>query len=584
MIQKIPANSKDFGNICLHRRFQKREKTNDKEDLLKKLTDVGPVEMEIDPRQKRCDLRQKAKIIGYMSYRESEEEKRSNLSWFSESIGVSRPTIYKIYNDFKEKFQNETPPGPKPEPHEKIVAGLQEQLREKQEECDILEQILGETVKQFEEDQKRRLVATLLEAAVGPMSLKNARDLLKRAFGVKFSKSKIKKVIAEYSNKAREILSDMGLEEYVEMLAVDEVFAGRSPILTGVEPQSFAVLICKRETSRTYQEWYRVLEPMPHLKLVISDKAKGIIKAVRISDEALEHPLLHQFDVFHFKRDAGKLAKRLEASAYRKIESEYKAEAELEKAKTQEQRKQLDEQYQAKRIKALEAIEIYDAMAETLNKAYEAMEIFDEHGNFNKIASNLRRIEDQVDKLKITVLRLPPHSKNRKDMNSVIRQLQDPRLLLYLTELETRLLNITCRWKTQGMNRYDAVKILCEHWHWKKRGGKITARKDLMKRFAAALQFRRLQMHLANFQEVARQVYKALNAAQKASSLVESFNSRIRIYQQVKKGLHEDFLYLVALKWNLTAFEGGKRKGKSPCEILGVPLKSYDWLELLLSQ
>ena len=580
MIQEIPESSTPCGNICLFP-HKKREGTSDPEELTKKIAVAKPIE--IDPRQKRYDLRQKAIIIGYMSYRDSKEENKSNLSWFSESTGISRPTIYKIYNDFKEKFQNETPPGPKPEPLEKIVDGLQNKLREKQEECDILGQILGETVRQFEEDKKRRLVATLLEAAVSPMSIRKIRDLLKVAFAVELSKRKIKQLVAEYSNKAREILENMGMEEYVEMLAIDEVFAGQSPILTGVEMESFAVLICKRETSRTHQEWYRVLGTLPHLKLVISDKATGIIKAVRISDEALNHPLLHQFDVFHFKRDAGKLVRQLEASAYRKIENEYKAEAALEKAKTQEQIEKYNERYQSNRHKALEAIEIYDATADALSKVYDAMEIFDKQGNFNKISSNLRRIDDQVGKLKKTVLRIPEHSKNRKEMNSVLRQLQDPRLLLYLTELEMRLLDIPCCWKTRGINRTEAIRILCEHWYWEKRGKNVTARKDLMKQFAVALQVRRLQMHLANFREVYRQVHNALNAAQKASSLVESFNSRIRIYQQVKKGLHENFLYLVALKWNLTAFEGGKRKGKSPCEILGVPLKSYDWLELLLS-
>ncbi len=595
MIQRFGEESNHFEEIAL-RPISKIEKSTRKDlqwdnfiakvgksSLVKieNTKNVGKCEV-VDPRQNRCNLDQKAKIIGYMNYRGT-EEKKSNLSWFAEHIGVSRPTIYNIYNDFKERFQNETPPGPKLTPTEKIVEGLQKKLREKQEEFEILEQLVEEQEKQAEEEKKQRIVKTLLQAAVSPVSARDIRDLLEVAFGIRLSKRKIKKLIVEYSNKAQEILEDMDLDEYVEIMAIDEVFAGRSPILTGVEVNSFAVLICERETRRTHQEWYRVLGPFPHLKLVISDRAKGIIKAVRICDEALQHPLFHQFDIFHFKRDVGKLVRRLEASAYRKIESEYKSEAELHKAKAEEQRSKILEQYQQHRERALEAIEIYDATAETLVKVYRSLEIFDEEGNLNDLSANLRRIEKEVRNLKKIEEWMPAKSKNRKDMKSVIRQLQDPHLLLYLIQLETRLLNILCLWKEQGTTRKETIKTLCECWCREKRDKNVLERKTSIKRLAVMLQVRRLQMELANFKDVHRQVWEALDAACKASSLVESFNSQIRIYQQVKKGLHKNFLYFVALKWNLTPFDGGKRKGKSPCQILGVPLKSYNWLDLLLS-
>ncbi len=195
-----------------------------------------------------------------------------------------------------------------------------------------------------------------------------------------------------------------------------------------------------------------------------------------------------------------------------------------------------------------------------------------------------RLVYKEVCNLKKVVTRITAKSKTSKEMKSVIRQLQDPHLLLYLMQLETRLLDIVCRWKEQGTTRRNAIKILCECWYWTKRKENRLGRKASMKRLSVMLQVRRLQMELANFDEVYNQVCEALNATCRASSLVESFNSQIRIYQQVKKGLHKNFLYLVALKWNLTPFEGGKRKGKSPCQIMGVPLKSDHWLDLLLAQ
>jgi hypothetical protein len=53
------------------------------------------------------------------------------------------------------------------------------------------------------------------------------------------------------------------------------------------------------------------------------------------------------------------------------------------------------------------------------------------------------------------------------------------------------------------------------------------------------------------------------------------------VCQQVKKELHKDFLSLLAMKWNMTQFEEGKRKGKSPFQILGLQADSANWLDLL---
>jgi transposase len=515
-----------------------------------------------------------------MSHRESEDENKSNATWFAEHIGVSRATLYNVYNTFKEHFQNE-PPGRKPTPQEKVVEHLQEELRKKEEEFEILEQLIEEQTQQVEEEKKRRVVATLLQAAVSPMSTRGTRDLLETAFGVRLSKRKIKNLIAEYSNKAREILEKMDLEKYVEILAIDEVFAGPRPILTGVDVKSFAVLICKKETSRTHIQWCKVLGPFPHLKLVVSDKATGIIKAVRLRCEEMSQ-LRHQFDLFHFKRDVGRRIRQLEAWAYRKIEIEYKSERQLGKAKTEEQRRERRNQYQKHKEEAAAAIEIYDGTEQALIKIFKSMEIFDESGNFNDLSKNLKHIEKENAKLMEIAGTLPEKSTYRKKIDNISKQLQDPRLLLYLSLLEINLLDIMFRWKAQGISRKDAVKILCEHWYWKTRGHKKMGIHSYRKRLVVLLQMRQLQMALANFDEVYSQVSNALYAACRASSLVESFNSQVRVFQQVKKGLHKNFLYLVALKWNMTPFEEGKRKGKSPCELLGVPLSS-NWIDLLLS-
>jgi hypothetical protein len=76
-------------------------------------------------------------------------------------------------------------------------------------------------------------------------------------------------------------------------------------------------------------------------------------------------------------------------------------------------------------------------------------------------------------------------------------------------------------------------------------------------------------------------VKKVLYRPKRASSLVECFNSILRPIQQVKKRVTQEFLWLKALHHNTKTFKQGKRKGKSPFQLLGIDFGTQDWIELL---
>ena len=54
--------------------------------------------------------------------------------------------------------------------------------------------------------------------------------------------------------------------------------------------------------------------------------------------------------------------------------------------------------------------------------------------------------------------------------------------------------------------------------------------------------------HLAAFYRLVRQVEKILHTPRRASSLVESLNSKLRKVQHVKKQVSQEYLWLLALK------------------------------------
>ena len=68
----------------------------------------------------------------------------------------------------------------------------------------------------------------------------------------------------------------------------------------------------------------------------------------------------------------------------------------------------------------------------------------------------------------------------------------------------------------------------------------------------------------------------------RASSVVEGVNSRLRVMQQIRKGLNQGFLDLWRWKYNNSKFEEGERKGKSPYELAGVQPADFDWKSALI--
>ena len=72
-----------------------------------------------------------------------------------------------------------------------------------------------------------------------------------------------------------------------------------------------------------------------------------------------------------------------------------------------------------------------------------------------------------------------------------------------------------------------------------------------------------------------------LSQAVRASSAVEGVNSVVRMHQGRHRHVSQGMLDLKRLYWNCRAFEGGKRKGRSPYELLGLKLPTSDWWQLL---
>jgi hypothetical protein len=83
------------------------------------------------------------------------------------------------------------------------------------------------------------------------------------------------------------------------------------------------------------------------------------------------------------------------------------------------------------------------------------------------------------------------------------------------------------------------------------------------------------------WQSAYRRVDEILRHAVRASSAVECVNSVVRMHQGRHRHVSQGLLDLKRLYWNCRVFREGKRKGKSPYDLLGLHLPSSDWWQLL---
>jgi hypothetical protein len=85
----------------------------------------------------------------------------------------------------------------------------------------------------------------------------------------------------------------------------------------------------------------------------------------------------------------------------------------------------------------------------------------------------------------------------------------------------------------------------------------------------------------ANWRESYQAVSRVLHGTVRASSAVECMNSVLRMHQSRHRTLPQGLLDLKRLYWNCHEFREGKRRRRSPYQLLGLKLPSYRFWDLL---
>lgn len=239
----------------------------------------------------------------------------------------------------------------------------------------------------------RRIESVALRLAVSPCSLRDISDILELAFNEKMSRRWVSERIHAADRKAREVLESLNLRATVVPVGADEIFAGKKPILTVVEPESLALLDAVRWEHRRGEDWEAILKRYPKLKRVASDCGKGLLAGLQ------RLGLTHQPDVFHGLRELYASVTRLEGLAYQAIEREYDALQRLEHTRRRgDDLRAAAQPYRHAAAKAREAIRRYDLIVWLAREIPAAREV-PEHATEDSLARATATIQTAVQRL-----------------------------------------------------------------------------------------------------------------------------------------------------------------------------------------
>lgn len=331
------------------------------------------------------------------------------------------------------------------------------------------------------------------------------------------------------------------------------------------------MLKCDKTDDRSGAAWQAVLGPFANLELVVSDAAKGIAAGVQAvvsaraesgSTVALEHGL----DVFHTNQEA----RRVLAGPWRRAEAAWE-KAEAADAKVTESKRQgKDARSAAQQARqawgqAERLLAEVDQAESAWQRARAALAVFRPDGTLNERAGAEAEIAAAL-----AELRGPEWQKVRN-------LLKDPRALTFLDRLHRCLAeaepDVVLRraWVRRWWLRHRAprsapppptplaqVQALLDAMI---RDGKLTAAEQTSYDRVAAV----------------------LRTTVRASSAVEGINSVLRMQQGRHRKMTQGMLDLKRLYWNCRRLQTGKRRGRCPYEMLGVPLPSTDFWTLLRS-
>ena len=363
------------------------------------------------------------------------------------------------------------------------------------------------------------------------------------------------------------VLDDV-VRPQVEQVAADEIFFGRRPCLMVVEQHSLCWLTGRLADDRKGQTWAEEFRRFPQLQQVTRDSGGGLAKGVALVNQerqaAGQPAIADQEDHFHTLREGRRAVRQIQQRVCRAIDVAAATQQREQRKMRRTGSRQGTAAATAKAQRAAwAAVEVGAAVETAWATVVDALRLFTPTGELNT-----RARAEGIITAALPLLNDPVWAKTR-------RALMRPQLLTFLDRTPERLATLPvspevreAAVQAEGLRQRAAAL----------RGSSASA-----SALRGVLLVTGLLLSLSGSTAVAAltQVGGVLRQAWRASSLVECLNSVARMQQSRHRRMTPGLLALKRLYWNCRRFGAGRRRGQTPYGLLGVPLPTMDWWELL---
>jgi len=377
------------------------------------------------------------------------------------------------------------------------------------------------------------------------------------------------KSAGEHSGVLLEVFDEYARERVREALA-DEIYVS-DPVLMVVEPASLCWTTGQRLTRKELSAtaWSQELGRYVKLEGSTSDAGVQLHRGVKELNEQRRAAGLpqvrEQLDHFHSLRDGGRALKGLERRLGGVMNEAWRLQGQLRQDRRNGRcRIGLSNRTRARWAQAEKLFEQWSAKTALWQKVKEALPLVTPEGELNTRERAAALLAETLPQL--------PDEQFAKSK----RLLQEARTLTFLDRVQERLAALPVPAEIrQAAIRQETLRRCPE----KLRGDSAQA---------AALRGVLLvcAVILSKAGEVGQQAVEGVRAifrnAWRASSLVECINSVLRMQQARHRKMTQGMINLKRLYWNSHVFRTGRRRGKSPYELLDVPWPpGIRWWDLL---
>jgi hypothetical protein len=369
------------------------------------------------------------------------------------------------------------------------------------------------------------------------------------------------------------VVLDLACQVRVRVLCLDEIFLHRAPVLMAIEPHSMAWMAGQRGPDRSGESWRAVITNWPCLEHVIADGGQGLERGVKLVNEArcaqgeasetVSRPAMTMgLDVFHTQRELERIVQRQWKHAERQLDTASQADAKVARYKRQGRDPRgvsgvagrawhKAEVLFDQAVNAQEAVQQIDA----------ALSWFDTQGRLYCRQTAQAQLDEASQQLQGDC------------WSKVKRLLSDERTLSHLDRLHAHL--------TSAVSDPVLRDALTRLWYVNNQMRQAQGNACMRLRQLVVIEQVLCERLCPQWQSAYRCVDELLRHAVRASSAVECVNSVVRMHQGRHRHVSQGLLDLKRLYWNCRVFHEGKRKGKSPYDLLGLHLPSADWWQLL---